>query len=1133
MKKYICLIIVGLFLFGLMPIVSTGNNGRPLQTPDGLYWADDKRVSDSVSPDEYPQISVNPAGDSLLIWIRSGNQYMFKKIDRMGNPKTPEKFVATASPPRQHNGQISYKVMDIDSKENVHVLLHAGYGSSINVQRYTTDGVAVFPAPIDVASSVRYPHQPALAVTPEDKTIVAYEYYPGGRTREPVGISILSADGKVEKQGIPISEYEWYIEGLSICTDREGNIHAMMNVWYGAQGGVWHSKLDKYGNRPPMWAPTYLYTTPSYSMPIMPVLAVSPDLAVHIAWPSSPSGGYLNYIKLDKDGNIVNKGMQPTKITESPTMVGKSPGIATDSKNRVYLTWADNRDSGLQEIYYARIEPGEENETPESNRLTFHTGIGGYASDPNIAIDPEDNVHVVWTDTRDGNKEIYYKFAFNFAIDIGMTPQEILSLMFIRPLEVKTANVTVRNIGGMNDTMYINVSIENMTHVGWTAWLEAKDENNRDIDLSNVGIDIAPGKRKTVKLCVKGPPEGMDGDYILVHVIGTSKGNPLKNDTITLKVQLQIQHLIVLKCAENMKSTPPNVPVTYIINIQNLGDVKEDILLYFVSQPFWDAQLETEKVTLDRRKSTNVNLTVKPPSFAKADELGVVTVTGKCVAMPTVKSSVTTKTIVGANFFFTLTIEDSEKWVYPGETAEYIIFIENYGNVAGIVIIILEIVTGTGDWSAELDATTIGIKGGERSEVRLTVTPPDDAMAGERLVVKVVGYNEDRTLSDDASATTCVKKTHKLKNETVAHNPKVYPGETAKYTVTLSNYGNADEIVQLTIGALELGWSMEYIFEGKAVEALHIRTKQSVSFGVLITVPSYALAGTYYSVVAVIDTGGSLYPIALETFVEQIFNIDITTTQTKLLGTPGKLAYFTIIGRNFGNGVDTIVLTVNDLPPDWKYELRDVNFEITDRITLSPAGETGRVTLIVSIPKQMPEFGTNATYEFYVEGYSKGAKDKNLELKGGAKDGAKLAIEIILPDLYISKVEYDKKVSEPNKVVTIHVSVSNDGTVSVEDVVVSFYEGDKIVDRVVFDKIAPQSTQTATFTWMSKEGNTKLGFVVDADNAITETSDDNNKMTRTERITGKGKGIIPGFEGFAIMIAFVLFVLLTRKLRRC
>ncbi|MEW5759876.1 MAG: CARDB domain-containing protein [Candidatus Thermoplasmatota archaeon] len=244
----------------------------------------------------------------------------------------------------------------------------------------------------------------------------------------------------------------------------------------------------------------------------------------------------------------------------------------------------------------------------------------------------------------------------------------------------------------------------------------------------------------------------------------------------------------------------------------------------------------------------------------------------------------------------------------------------------------------------------------------------------------------------------------------------------------------------------------------------------------------------------------------------------LVSISSKILGTPGKPVYLTITGRNFGNGIDTIVLTVDGLPQDWKYELRDANFEIIDRITLPPGNGTGRVTLIVMVPKQMPDFGTTAIYEFSVLGYSKGAKEKNLDIRGGAK----LGIEIILPDLYISKIDYTKP-NAPNKMVTMHVDVTNDGAVSTENVVVYFYEGNKVIDKVVFDKLAPQSTQKAAFTWLSKGGNNKLRFVVDRDNEITETNEDNNAMTLNVLIPSKERGFIPGFEILVILIA-MLFV---------
>jgi len=61
-------------------MVTAKTTGRPILTSDGLYWADDKRITNNPSPDTYPQLSVDSRGDSHVIWLR-GSDYMYVKLD--------------------------------------------------------------------------------------------------------------------------------------------------------------------------------------------------------------------------------------------------------------------------------------------------------------------------------------------------------------------------------------------------------------------------------------------------------------------------------------------------------------------------------------------------------------------------------------------------------------------------------------------------------------------------------------------------------------------------------------------------------------------------------------------------------------------------------------------------------------------------------------------------------------------------------------------------------------------------------------------------------------------------------------------------------------------------------------------
>ena len=76
--------------------------------------------------------------------------------------------------------------------------------------------------------------------------------------------------------------------------------------------------------------------------------------------------------------------------------------IAVDSQGHLHVVWNDTRD-GNREIYYKAFDGAA---WSADLRLTVD---GLHSTDPGIAVDGNDNLHVVWNDDRDGNYEIYYK----------------------------------------------------------------------------------------------------------------------------------------------------------------------------------------------------------------------------------------------------------------------------------------------------------------------------------------------------------------------------------------------------------------------------------------------------------------------------------------------------------------------------------------------------------------------------------------------------------------------------------------------------------------------------------------------------------------------------------------------------
>jgi hypothetical protein len=118
-----------------------------------------------------------------------------------------------------------------------------------------------------------------------------------------------------------------------------------------------------------------------------------------IVWQDNRDGNYEVYYKLSIDGGI-NWDVE-TRLTYD-TSSSTFPSVSISGSN-VHIIWCDNRD-GNNEIYY-KLSTNKGLSWGADTRLTNDTSS---STKPFISIS-NSVLHVVWTDNRDGNYEIYYK----------------------------------------------------------------------------------------------------------------------------------------------------------------------------------------------------------------------------------------------------------------------------------------------------------------------------------------------------------------------------------------------------------------------------------------------------------------------------------------------------------------------------------------------------------------------------------------------------------------------------------------------------------------------------------------------------------------------------------------------------
>ena len=131
-----------------------------------------------------------------------------------------------------------------------------------------------------------------------------------------------------------------------------------------------------------------------------PSVSVS-GLFVNVVWQDDSDGNYEIYYKRSTDGGL-SWGAESRLTNNSASSY--YPSVSVFGSN-VNVVWQDNRDAGYLKIYYKRstdsgISWGTDTRLNDtSHHDSFHSCVSVSGA----------VVHVVWCDQRDGNYEIYYK----------------------------------------------------------------------------------------------------------------------------------------------------------------------------------------------------------------------------------------------------------------------------------------------------------------------------------------------------------------------------------------------------------------------------------------------------------------------------------------------------------------------------------------------------------------------------------------------------------------------------------------------------------------------------------------------------------------------------------------------------
>jgi uncharacterized membrane protein len=1044
-------------------------SGRLMTTPDLRPWEEDLRMTNGSEVDQQPFLSVDADGKTNLIWAH-GSKYNIARLSANGSRILLDKELRGFVPIVQYNGQFG-KAVGTDIKNNVHFIrkLNGDPVSDIIYDKYTSAGSWLLTEP-NVTVNFLDSSGANMVVSPDGTAYIIFEYI-SGWSQKIMGLASITPGGNLSTV-LGIWNNSLNIEGETFILDNDGDLRVLANVWDGPSQGVWAFALNGSGKIVDGKGSNFLYRTGNQSFPFMPKMTVCPDNSVHLLrfHGGAANGGKLTYMKLNNENRIV-AGEDPEIVIAEDA---KGPGdIACDSYNNIHVVHIDGP---REKLYYTEIVSGAEYDTLNPIKLTSQ----GSAKEATIVVGPLDDLRIAWVDDRDGNDEIYYKYAPGFGLMFKLSPMEEAKLKYIHPEEFRSNSVILKNLEAVKDnaTLEVRIDYHGLEDNGWGFWLEEE----------NVSLDAYGSDR--LYFDYQGPITGQPGDFIDVTIKATSWGNPKKNATITFRIYLVVEIDVRVDCADNVHITGPGQTTEFVCTVRNTGDVSKAIMLEVDGPDDWDYSLSTDELTLEAKECGAIFLFATPHFTATADSVGSFFIRASIKDLPHINDTSAVHAVVQPYIFLEMELEQDTISVEPGGVAQFKIIVRNIGNMAGSVTVILEIVSGVGEWNVILDRTSMVVSSGGEEYCMMTVLLPEDSKAGDRLTFNVTASDEAKTLRNEVRATVIIKDVHDMEINFLPSNLVLKPGGAGYIDLELSNKGNIAEILNLTFDMVPKGWFTFYSSNGHLIDTIVINPGETMHLKVELRIPADILAGSHNIVLIQSNGDGFTWTQEVNITVEKVHEFEVSILQSKKQGHLGDSVSFSFKVKNLGNGPEEVLpsLDVDELPRDWTYRFR------VDDVTVSridfDVGEDKEVDLEIAIPEDTKDIGMTFS------AYFKGSDDNVIETI--------LQVFIETPELEISAMSHYPSKMKARQNASFMVSVTNAGSRTATNILVAIYIIDELLTMKSIPMLLPGSTEEVVFDWLPiQDGLYDIWIRVDPENDILETNEDDNDMVVEVKIKGK------------------------------
>jgi len=191
-----------------------------------------------------------------------------------------------------------------------------------------------------------------------------------------------------------------------VATDSAGNVHV---VWTDGFGGDWDVVYRKWNASTGSWDDVQNVSMDSTQPQQNSVIATDSSNNVHIVWQDSNDGDPdIYYRKWNMSKNLPWGDWDPILEVSDDTAAESQawPDVATDNAGNIHIVW-DDYESDI-DIYYRKWNMSKNLPWGDwDNEQDLTPGVD-WQTDPCVAVDTANNVHIVWDNWSGASSDISY-----------------------------------------------------------------------------------------------------------------------------------------------------------------------------------------------------------------------------------------------------------------------------------------------------------------------------------------------------------------------------------------------------------------------------------------------------------------------------------------------------------------------------------------------------------------------------------------------------------------------------------------------------------------------------------------------------------------------------------------------------